>query len=256
MKLTITFAAALFTFHASAQSALALTKAEKHPMQYYLSLPDSWSAAKTWPVVVILESASKEYKKNAERFVAARGSMPFILVAPFNTNNSNYGRRDPAIFPYSAETWDYMEKIGDCQFNDDGIVAVLKEVSEKYRGKSKVFITGFEAGTHVLWSMVFNHPELLKAAAPVAGNFRRRCVEQGKISNDVTKVNLPIRWFEGAKDKNDATSTILYEQWKDAKSLAQSAGYTNLSEEMVPSKGHEPMPDEVMTYFRGLLEKK
>lgn len=256
MKAITILVATLLALRVSAQSELAPIKAEKHLMQYYLSLPQGWSAEKTWPVVVVLESASKEYKKNAERFVVARGAMPFILVAPINTNNGNQGRRDPTLFPYSSETWDYMEKVGDCQFNNEGIAAILKEVSEKYHGESRVFITGFEAGAHALWSIVFNHPELLRAAVPVAGNFRRRCVEQGKISNDPSKGNLPIRWFEGGKDKSDPVSTILYEQWKDAKSMAQSAGYNNLSEETVDSKGHEPMPEEVMAYFRRLLEKK
>ncbi|HTH57980.1 MAG TPA: hypothetical protein VL728_18160 [Cyclobacteriaceae bacterium] len=257
MKPVIVFAAALLTFHLSAQPELSLVKADKHPMQYYLSLPKGWSKERAWPVVVILESASKEYKANAEQFVTARGGRPFILIAPINTNNGNQSRRDATVFPYSSETWDYMDKIGDCQFNDEGIVAIVKEVAEKYHGESKVFITGFEAGAHSLWSIVFHHPDLLKAAAPVAGNFLNRCVEQVKISNDPSKANLPVRSFRGGKvNQSFPPATFLSEQWKVVKSLAQSNGYKNISEEVVPAKSHEPMPNEVLAYFSGLLEKK
>src|SRR5690242_4395765 len=124
MKTIFTFLillTAITTFAQTNSSEHQLIKAENHPMQYYLSLPKGWSKDKQWPVVIILEAADKEYKKNMERFIAARGEMPFILVAPFNTNNGNQGRRDKKLFPYSTETWDYMDKVGDCQFNDEGI---------------------------------------------------------------------------------------------------------------------------------------
>lgn len=240
---------------AYSQSTLTLQKAAGHPIQYYISLPKDWTKAKSWPVVVVLEAADKEYQKNAERFVTARGDMPFILVAPFNTNNGNQGRRDPKLFPYSNETWDYMEKVGDCQFNDEGIEKIIQEVADKYNGEKKVYITGFEAGAHVLWSIVLNHPELLKAAAPVAGNFRNRCVESGKTSNDPSKKNLPIKSFVGDGDEYFRPSGKVYNQWTEVKSLAESNGYENISENVIAKKGHEPMPSEVMNYFLSLLKK-
>ncbi|GHN02209.1 hypothetical protein WSM22_36980 [Cytophagales bacterium WSM2-2] len=229
---------------------LNLMKAENHPMQYYVSLPQGWTKAKQWPVVVVLESASKEYKKNAELFATARGQMPFIMVAPINTNNGSQGRRDPSLFPYSNETWDYMEKVGDCTFNNEGLQSIIKEVTVKYNGEPRVYITGFEAGAHALWSIVFNYPELLYAAAPVAGNYRGRCVEPSKISKDPSRVNLPIRSFKGGKG---APISPLIEQWKEVKQIAESNGYKNISEQEVSEKNHEPMPAEVLSYFQELL---
>jgi len=95
-------------------------------MQYYLSLPKGWNKNAKWPVVVVLEAAEKQYKLNAERFLFHTGRFALLLVAPINTNNGNQGRRDASLFPYSAETWDYMEKVGDCQFNDEGLKQVIK----------------------------------------------------------------------------------------------------------------------------------
>ncbi len=253
-KLLVLFGA-VEAFSQSNSSDLQLNKAENHPIQYYLSIPKNWNRNRQWPMVVILEAADKEYKKNAERFINARGDMPFILIAPFNTNNGNQGRRDPNTFPYSIETWDYIDKVGDCQFNEEGLQQIIKEVSAKYNGEQKIYLTGFEAGTHVLWSTVFNHPEWLKAAASVAGNFRNRCVEPGKISKDPSGKNLPIKSFVGDKDEYFRPSGKIYNQWTEVKSIASTNGFENVSETIISNKDHVPMPEEVMNYFYSLLQK-
>jgi hypothetical protein len=36
-----------------------LKTASSHPIQYYLSLPEGWTAGKRWPVVVVIESAER-----------------------------------------------------------------------------------------------------------------------------------------------------------------------------------------------------
>ena len=76
----------------------------------------------------------------------ARKKMPFIIVAPFNVNNSRSGRRDPKVFPYCQETWDRIEKDGDCRFMADGLTQIIRDVQKEYNGEEKYFITGFEAG--------------------------------------------------------------------------------------------------------------
>ena len=237
-------------------SDLKLVKASNHPMLYYISLPKDWTASRKWPVAVVLESADKDYKVNAERFVSARGNLPFILVAPFNTNNGNSGRRDPAVFPYSAETWDYMEKVGDCQFNDEGLLNIVTDVAKQYNGEEKIFLTGFEAGTHVLWSMVFNHPEILMVAVPVAGNWRNRCYVAEKVTTDPSKKKFPIHSIVGELDEGFGPKGSIYGQWTGVRDLASSQGYKDISETVVPKKGHVPMPAEVWEYFGGLIGKK
>jgi len=67
--------------------SLELKTAEHHPMKYYLSLPGNWSLKEKWPIVIVIEAAEKEFKKNAERFIQARQIMPFIIIAPFITTN-------------------------------------------------------------------------------------------------------------------------------------------------------------------------
>jgi poly(3-hydroxybutyrate) depolymerase len=240
----------------SAQSAPDETKllsATGHPMQYYVSLPKGWSASKKWPALVIFEAAEKEYKTNLERFVAARGDLPFILIAPIHTNNGNQGRRDPKLFPYSTETWDYIDKVGDCKFNEDGLKQVFTDCKKLFSTEDKFYLTGFEAGTHVLWSLVFHHPEYIKAAIPVAGNYRGRCVDVNAISSDSMKSIIPINALFGEQDGVFGPSSTLYGQWVEAKDLAIKNGYKEVTETIIKGKGHVPMPGEVLTQFSKLL---
>ena len=242
-------------FGQDGSSELQLKTASNHPMQYFISLPKGWNKTKKWQMVMILEAADKEYKINAERFIKARGNLPLILVAPYNTNNGNSGRRDEKVFPYSKETWDYIDKVGDCQFNDEGIHQIILDVAKEYNGEQKIFLTGFEAGTHTLWSIVFNHPEYLKAAISVAGNFRNRCIESSKISADPSKKNFPIQSLIGETDEYFGPSGKFYNQWTEFKTLAIKNGFHNISETVVPKKGHVPMPDEALNYIISLPKK-
>jgi len=246
---TITFA------QPESKDAIQLKKLDGHPMQYYISLPKGWSASKKWPVVMVLEAAEKEYKVNAQRFIDAREDMPFIIVAPIHTNNGNQGRRDPNLFPYTNQTWDYIDKIGDCQFNDDGFKQILTDIKKLYEAEDAVYITGFEAGAHMLWSIVFNHPELLKAAVPVGGNYRGRCVDGSQISSNPSKTNLPIVAFMGEKDDVFGLNGPLVAQWNDAKSLAIKNGFKNVNEKVIQGKGHVPLPKEVLEYFFQLTKQ-
>jgi hypothetical protein len=122
----------------------------------FFPLPVKWSKEKKWPIVVIIESANKEYKENALRFVQARKEMPFILIAPYNVNNSRSGRRDPRIFPYSTETWDIIDKMGDCKFNMDGITQIVKDVRDQYNGEQNILLPVLKRGHIPYGNFYFN----------------------------------------------------------------------------------------------------
>ena len=235
--------------HVNAQTNPVLKKAVNHPIQYYIALPDNWSSNAKWPVVIVLEEAAKEFKKNAERFIAAEKGMPFIIVSPFITTNGNYGIRDSLIYPYSKVVWDTIDQITNCKFDVGGLLNIIADVKKNYSGSDKVFLTGFEAGTHLLWAMTFQHPELLLAAAPVAGNYRGRCVAEAQVSNDASRIQLPIKNFTGSEDAGFGKKGPLYSQYLEAKNLALAHGYKNISETEIAGKGHEPLPNEVMSYF-------
>ncbi len=234
-------------------TGLELKKSAGTLMQYYVSLPEGWSPDKKWPVVVICEEAEKAFKENTLRFIKARGKMPFIIISPVIVTNGNYGRRNAAIYPYTTQTWDAIDAMSDCKFDVDGLVQIVNDVQKNYNGESHFYITGFEAGTHLVWAMIFEHPELLKAAAPVAGNYISRCVNT--VSADAAKATLPVMGFVGDGDKDWGAASRLYGQWQTARKQAIDNGYKNISETVVKGKGHVPMPDETLAYFYSLYKK-
>lgn len=238
----------------SQTSTLELKKASNHPIQYYISLPHNWSVQTKWPVVIIVSDAEKQFKKDAEQFITARKDLPFIIVAPFITTNGTQGHRDSTIYPYSKSVWDTIDKLSICKFDIDGLQSIIKDLKKNYAGSDKIFITGFEAGTHLVWAMIFQHPELLYAAAPVAGNYRNRCVEANSFSNDASRTVLPIKNFTGSEDKDFGVNGRIYSQYLEAKNLALSHGYKNISETEVKGKGHVPLPGNVLDCFSSIWQ--
>jgi len=220
-----------------------------HSMQYYVVRPEGWSPARKWPVVVAVEAAEKEFRLNAERFAAAGRKLPFIIVTPITVTNGNAGHRDPAIYPYSASTWDQIEKEGVCVFDEKGLAEVLKDVREKDGGDDLVYLTGFEAGAHLVWATIFHHPEALAAAAPVAGNYRGRCVDGQPLSSSPARAHLPVRGFATDGDATFGPGAVLFAQWKEAQKLARDHGYLDVKEVIIKGKGHVPLPEDVLAYF-------
>jgi poly(3-hydroxybutyrate) depolymerase len=238
---------------AAMDDSLMLKKAGSHPMHYFVSLPQGWTKEKQWPLLVVIESADKEYRENAMRFVRARGKMPFVIVAPYNVNNSRSGRRDPAVFPYSSKDWDYIESVGDCKFNLDGLTAIAAEVKRNFNTEEKYYLTGFEAGAHTVWQMTFQHPERLKAAIPVAGNYNQNsCMTDNPFSADPSRKTIPIVGFAATKDSFYGPEGRVHFQWMNARKAAADHGFENVSEKIFPEKGHVPLPDEVLNYVNEL----
>src|SRR5437667_7705674 len=87
--------------------------ASTHPMHYCLSLPNGWKAGRQWPVVVAIEDADRDFKRNADVFVKARGDMPFILVIPEVITNGGSRYREATGYSYKPADWDRVAKDGE-----------------------------------------------------------------------------------------------------------------------------------------------
>jgi len=195
-------------------------------IQYYLSLPKSWTSNSTWPILVTIDGSGHNFSGNCQSFIKARGAQPFIIVTPCVSSNGN----DPADLK--------------------AVLTIVEEVQKSAKGQPKFFITGFSAGGHLAWQCIFTHPELLAGAALAAANFRFRGVAD--ISKSPERAKLPIQAFLGDKD---AYITALAQQWEDAGKLARENGYENLTLTEVPGAGHQPFPDRVIAFLASLLPK-
>jgi poly(3-hydroxybutyrate) depolymerase len=195
-------------------------------IQYYLSLPKDWDPGKAWPVLVAIDGAGHNFPACFGSFVNARGSRPFIVVVPCVSSNGN----DPAELK--------------------GVLAIVQEVQKSSHGQPKFFITGCSAGGHLTWQCIFLYPELLAGAAPAAGNFRFRGIDQ--VSKAPERVNLPVHAFQGDKD---GIKSALDAQWAYAVKLAKENGYEDLARTEVPGAGHQAFPSQVVQFFESLLPR-
>ena len=230
-----------------------LKTASTHPIQYYLSLPEGWTASKKWPVVVVIESADREFLQASTAFAQARGSRPFILVTPLVVTNGGAGFRNVPTYHYSNDVWELIQNSSQFQFDMDGITAIMKDMVQQYGGEDKFFITGLEAAGHTIWAVLFNHPEVVRAAALVCPNYQGRWIDEAHISNAPERVNLPIMGFAGTNDTVCAADKPIHKQITQAFTVARDHGYKNVGETTVKNKGHERLAEEILDYFSSLM---
>jgi len=236
-----------------ASEAPQLKTASTHPMQYYLSLPEGWNAGKKWPVVVVIDSAEREFLQAATTFAKARGQRPFILVTPLVVTNGGAGARSVPTYHYSDQVWDEIQSSGPFVFDMNGITAIMQDVVKQYNGQDKYFITGLEAAGHTIFGIVFNHPETLRAAAIVCPNYLVRWIDEAHISSAPERSALPVRNLVGTNDTLCVPGNPIYTQMQKAMSVAEAHGYKNVSLTHVEGKGHERLAEEVLAYFSSLL---
>lgn len=222
-----------------------LKTARNHPLQYYISLPDNWTADQKWPILVTIDGSNKDYLNNIKAFMRVRNNLPFIIVTPLVTSNGT--NTDPSSYNYSDAVWQQIAQNGSAQFDYEGLLAVISDIQRDYNGQEKFFITGWSAGGHFTWQMIFNHPEKLAGAALAAANYAGRGITP--ISTEPVRATLPIKAFQGDVD---TALNALNSQWETAQKTATESGYQNVSRDIIQGKGHSPFPNEVFTYFNSL----
>lgn len=231
-----------------------LKTASTHPIQYYLSLPEGWVAGKKWPVVVVIDSADRQFQQAATAFAQARGHQPFIIVTPLVVTNGGAGYRNVPTYHYSEAVWEQIQNAGPFNFDMQGITAIMKDVVKQHGGDDKFFITGLEAAGHTIFGIVFNHPEMLRGAALVCPNYLGRWVDESHISTASERINLPVRNLIGTKDDLCSPGNPIYTQMQRAISVAEAHGYKNVSIANIEGRGHDRLANEVLAYFSKLLQ--
>lgn len=226
-------------------SPLELRTASTHPMRYYVALPEGWSQQRSWPVVVAIESADREFKRNAQDFAGARGHAPFILVVPEVVTNGGPHFKDAPGYDYQADDWARVEREGPWGFDEAGLASVLADVRRLFHGEGKYYLTGWEAGAHTVFALTFSHPEAIWAAAPVCPNYAGRNVT---FSRWPGRGSVPIRVFAGSADPAWGPGKPLTVQSARAKSEGEAHGF-KFEQQMVPGKGHGSLSAEVLKWF-------
>lgn len=228
--------------------------APAHPMHYLVSLPSGWDARRQWPVVVVIPDADRHFAEATRAFSAARGDRPFVIVTPLVLGGGGTAQQHMGDFDYSQDVWARIAKDGNCKFDEDGLTAVLSDVRQRFHTDDKVFMTGWEAGGHVVLAQLLNHPERLRAVAVSTPNFLGRCLNDPVPAREGVNLGMPVRMFHGSLDTAAAQDTPLNSQWKRFDALARSRGYTDLREVEAPNRGHGSLSAEVMAWFATLIK--
>jgi alpha-beta hydrolase superfamily lysophospholipase len=202
--------------------------------------------------VISLEGGRKDYYANSLTCIKSRRDLPFIVVTPFILSNGGGSNLRPLKeYSYSNATWDFADKVGFCDFDLVGIDSIIADVHKRYNGQKKFFVTGHSAGSHIAWAIILMHPEKIIAGATSCGNFKGRCI--GEISTANDRIMLPVTGFQG---KDDEYLEVLGEQFNNAKNLAVKNGYKNISHQIVPGRGHEPLMDDIFDYFESIWTRQ
>jgi poly(3-hydroxybutyrate) depolymerase len=201
---------------------------------------------------MIIEAAEREFLRTLNVFEKARGDRPFILVTPLVTTNGGANYRQAETYHYSEATWSKIRE-DRCAFDFDGVAAVAADIRKLYRGESQYFLTGWEAGGHTVWALLFAHPEAVRAAAPAVTNYAARCMEGG-FSNSPARVRLPVTVFQVDTDRDKAPGRYVYLQSQEAMKAAREHNFRNVTERVAAGRPHGPLADEVLEYFAGLVK--
>jgi dienelactone hydrolase len=220
--------------------------AQRHPIRYYLSLPAHWSQDRSWPILVIVDGVNQgHFLWNFLRFRQARHALPFILISPLVISNS--GHPDSHDYSYSPDVWARVDRQGAVPFDAAGVLAIVDEVQQIYHGEHQFYLTGWSAGGHLAWYLIFTHPERLAGVVLAGANYAGRGVTA--ISTAPERASLPIRGIQGDHDSHLAA---LNGQWEQATALAAHQGYGNIARTIIPNASHDSFPDYVFTELNSM----
>ena len=220
-----------------------LRTAPGHPMRYWVARPPGWAAGRRYPVLVAVTDAAKQWEQTLRDYARARdaGSSPFLVVVPLAvTNGPGDVSRIREAYPYDAATWERVAREGRCRFDLDGLQAVLRDVAARDGGEPRAWLTGLEAGAHTVFLAAFAHPEWLRAAAVISGNWVGRCFRQEPavaFSRAPERVSLPLRTWDVEGDPQ-----VFLEQQAQALAEAREHGFggTSVAPSRLPSRAAAP----------------
>jgi dienelactone hydrolase len=243
---------------ASADGARAasssLQRASSHPMRYHLVLPAGWEAGRSWPVLVVIPDAARDFQANLMKFAAVRGERPYILVAPEVLSCGGARSRTPDRYSYTRAEWDSLQRGNDFAFEDAGLGAVLADVQRQWNGEPKAFLTGWEAGGHTVWAQAFRHPERWRGVAPVTTNYQRRGLDPTEFSSAPERTSLPIQPFRCGAPTGDMAkfASTLDAQVDRALQDGRAHGFHPRPVRLVPGADHGPLPEAVLAWCDSL----
>lgn len=233
-------------------------QATTHPMRYSVALPVDWKPGRTWPVIVVIPDAHRDFVDNLRRFVNARGSRPFLLVAPEVTTCGGTSGQTSPPYSYTEAEWSRARAPRDHEFDDAGLAAVLADVHGGWGGEPVAYLTGWEAGGHTVWAQALRRPERWRGVAPVTPNYQGRGLTPETISQAPLRAALPIQTFVCGAPSAEVAGFLpgIRAQIDRAISEARARGFTPAPVRTVPGADHGPLPLAVLAWIDSLEQAR
>jgi dienelactone hydrolase len=140
---------------------------------------------------------------------------------------------------------------GAVPFDAAGVLAIVDQVQQTYHGEPTFYLTGWSAGGHLAWYLIFTHPERLAGVVLAGANYAGRGVTT--ISSAPERVQLPIQGLQGNRDSH---LTALNAQWEQATTLAAHHGYRTITRAIIPDAPHDPFPAHVFEALKRMLDSR
>lgn len=239
---------------APSSSTVTHHTATTHAMRYHVALPSGWSADRTWPVLVVIPDASRDFVGTLEAFAAARRDRPLILVAPEVLSCGGARTRVPERYSYARAVWDSVQGGDDFAFDEAGTAAVLADVRRTWHGAPTAFLTGWEAGGHTVWALAFRHPERWRGVAPVTPNYLRRGLDARSFSTAPERARLPLQVFWAGSVDPAMEQALQYfrAQTDTALADARAHGFAPATIRTVAGAPHGPLAEAVLAWADSL----
>ncbi len=248
------------TLDDAAIDKVVLRTASSHPIKYYFSLPKDFRRKKDrkWPVLICVDGAGSNFKGMADGYRNKRGNLPYMVVSPCTFANTNKVEGN-MLEKYRKLYTDEVISKGNTQridWDEAGILAIIKDLQAEYDAESRVYITGFSGGGNATYMMVFKHPDLLNGAAPACGNFSSHGYAGLKDKFSKEDRNFPIHMITGEKDPHrehthgNKLIPGIDPQTDAAERLLKKLEYPNCKRTMVPGMGHSAAHQHVIDTFK------
>jgi len=237
---------------AAAIQGVVLKTASTHPLRYFLSLPKGYERrpGKKWPVFLYVDGSGSLFEEGAKAWRDNRGKLGMIIVAPCTFSNTGRVQGDEAMARYRKWYSDAAIEEGSkkrLEFDEEGLLAVIKDLEKNYDAESRIYMTGFSGGGTPTYMMIWKHPDLLAAAAPVCAVSGRGAPEQSSKATADDK-SFPIHIITGEQDPRMIPGSDAM-----AESL-KNAGYADVKRTTVPGMGHKSAIPQVIATFKPYIE--
>jgi poly(3-hydroxybutyrate) depolymerase len=201
--------------------------------QFYLYLPEGYTAKKTWPLVVTLHGMKPfdSAPAQAEEWQSTADQFGFVVIAPVLINSDLFMQ-----YPLKDISAGVKE-------DEKDIIDIIRYVTKRCNIDSKrIFATSWSSGGYLLHYIVNRHPDLFAAICARGSCFSEEILNVDNARR-MAKRGFPVMIYYCENDlsgiRNESQRAI---EWY------RSLGFS-INQRIVPGRGHERVPELAANFF-------